>query len=193
MRRWLALLPLLMLLGCGGTKFYFFGVDTDLFKEATGKDWAKAGAGIVASAGTHVLGHYVAGEIFDIDYEFKDNYRKEEVDRDCWNGESCSNSDLRWFARGGFVLQHAIGTTLTSFEATRYSYFTKGFVAMNAVHTWTYMHGNRSDYHDFKMLDHANGDGDLEWGLYSIIAAHNILRVPWTGGKHGNEENTERQ
>src|SRR5210317_1298502 len=101
MKKYLVIL-LLLLCSCGGTKFYFFGVDADLFKEAKGKDWAKAGVGIVASAGTHILGHYVAGEVFDINYDFESYYTKEEIDSDCWNGETCSNSDLRWFARGGF-------------------------------------------------------------------------------------------
>lgn len=182
MKRLLLLLPLLLLLGCAstGTKFYFFGVDTDIVSEAKGSDWAKVGAGVVTSLGAHIGGHWLAGEVFDIDYKFQDHYREEEIDYDCWSGETCSNSDLRWFARGGFVLQHAIGTALTSFEATRYSYFIKGFVATNAVHTWTYMHGNRSDYHDFKMLDHAGGNGDLEWGIYSAISLHNVLRTPWS-------------
>jgi hypothetical protein len=173
-------LLLMMLYGCGGTKFYFFGVDADIFKEANAKDWAKVGAGAVTSIAAHVGGHWVAGEIFDVDYEFKDLYTKEEIDYKCWEGETCSNSDLRWFARGGFVLQNGIGLALTSFETTRYSYFTKGYVATSAIDTWSYpLRHYGSDYNDLKMLDHANGNGDLEYGIYSAIALHNVLRVPW--------------
>jgi hypothetical protein len=173
-------LLLMILYGCGGTKFYFFGVDADLFKEAKAKDWAKVGAGAVTSVAAHVGGHWIAGEIFDIDYEFNDFYTKEEVAYECWEGETCSNSDLRWFARSGFVLQHGIGLALTSFEKTRYSWYTRGYVATSAIQTWTYpIKTHDSNYSDFKMLDHANGNGDLEYGIYSTIALHNMLRVPW--------------
>ena len=178
MKKYLLIL-LLLLCSCGGTKFYFFGVDADIFKEAQAKDWAHVTVGAVSSIAAHVGGHWVAGEIFDIDYEFKDFYTKEEVSYDCWNGD-CSNSDLRWFARGGFVLQNGIGLVLTSFEATRYSYFTKGYVATSAIDTWSYpVRHYGSDYNDMKMLDAHGGNGDLEYGIYSAIALHNMLRIPW--------------
>jgi hypothetical protein len=180
MRKWLVILSLLLLCGCGGTKFYFFGVDTDIVKEADGKDWLSVGAGVVTSVGTHVAGHWLAAEIFDVDFKFKDCYTKEEVtDYD-------SDSDLRWFARGGFALQHGLGLALTSFESTRYSYFTKGYVASSAIGTWTYpLYHYGSDYHDFKLIDDAGGNGDLEYAIYSTVAMHNLLRVPWykTEGK----------
>jgi len=185
MRKWLVILSLLLLCGCGGTKFYFFGVDADIVKEADGKDWLSVGAGVVTSVGTHVAGHWIAGEIFDIDYKFKDFYTKEEVSYECWNSD-CSSSDLRWFARGGFVLQNGIGLALTSFESTRYSYFTKGYVATSAIDTWSYpVRHYGSDYNDMKMLDAHGGNGDLEYAIYSTIAMHNLLRVPWykTEGK----------
>jgi len=179
MKKILVIILALLSFGCAGTKFYFCGVDADIFKEAEAKDWAKVSAGVVTSMAAHVGGHYIAGEIFDVDYKFKDFYTKEEVDWECWNGETCSNSDLRWFARGGFVLQNGIGLALTSFETTRYSWFTKGYVTTTAIGTWTYpFYHHGSDYHDFKMLDHANGNGDLEYGIYSAIALHNMLRIP---------------
>ena len=189
MKRLLIALLLLSLVGCGGTKFYFLGVDADLFKEAKGKDWVKAGAGIVASAGTHVLGHYVAGEVFNVDFEFQDYYTKEHIT----NYDECSETDLQWFARGGFVLQHAVGTALTSFEATRYSYFTKGYVATSALQTWLYPVVNRGRYNDFRLLEDNGGDPDLEYSIYSVIGLHNVLRVPWTGDKHGGKESTQGQ
>ena len=180
MKRYLPLLLLLLMLcGCGGTKFYFCGVDADIFKEADGKDWMSVGAGVVTSVATHTAGHWLAGEIFDVDFKFNGTYTKEEVSAECWNG-GCSNSDLRWFARGGFVLQHGVGLALTRFESTRYSYFTKGYVASAAIGTWTYpVYHSGSNYHDFKMLDAHGGSGDAEYGIYSVIALHNLLRVPW--------------
>jgi hypothetical protein len=178
-------LLLMILYGCGGTKFYFFGVDADIFKEAKGKDWAKVGVGVVTSMATHVGGHWVAGEIFDVDFKFRDCYTKEEIDGECWNG-GCSDSDLRWFARGGFVLQHGVGFALTSFETTRYSYFTKGYVATSAIGTWSYpLRHYGSDYNDLKMLDEHGGNGDLEYAIYSTIALHNVLRVPWYKTEEG--------
>jgi len=176
---------LLFLCSCGGTKFYFFGVDADIFREAEAKDWAKVGAGVVTSVAVHTAGHWAAGEIFDVDFKFKDCYTKEEVSNECWDG-GCSDSDLRWFARGGFVLQHSVGLALTSFETTRYSYFTKGYVGSAAIGTWAYpLYHHGSDYHDFKMIDEHGGNGDLEYAIYSTIALHNVLRVPWykTEGK----------
>ena len=170
-----SLILLLLLCSCGGTKFYFFGVDTDIVTEARGSDWAKVGAGVVASASTHILGHYVAGEVFGVDFKYQDYYTKEHID----DVDQHSDSDLRWFARGGFVAQHVIGTALTSFEATMYSYFTKGYVATSAMHTWFYPVVNRGHYNDFKMLDRHGGNGDVEYGIYSAIALHNVLRIPW--------------
>lgn len=181
MRKWLVILSLLLLCGCGGTKFYFFGVDADIVKEADGKDWLSVGAGVVTSVGTHVAGHWLAAEIFDVEFEFRDMYTKEHVTN--WN--EASENDLRWFARSGFVAQHAVGLALTSFETTRYSYFTKGFVATSAIETWTYPVVNGGDYSDLKMLDDNGGNSDLEYGIYSAVALHNLLRVPWykTEGK----------
>jgi hypothetical protein len=91
------------------------------------------------------------------------------------------------------VLQHTIGTALTSFEATRYSYFTKGYVATSALQTWLYPVVNRGHYNDFKLLDEAGGDPGLEYSIYSVVGLHNVLRVPWTGGKHGSKEDTKGQ
>jgi len=176
------LLLLLLLTGCGGTKFYLFGVDTDIITEAEGKELVYAGIGAVASLGSHVVGHYVAGEVFGVDFEYQDYYTKEHVTIH----DDTSDSDLRWFARGGFVMQQTIGTALTSFEATRYSYFTKGYVGMNAVHTWTYGL-RRSKYHDLEMLDDHGGNGNMEWGIYSAISLHNVLRTNWT--RKGGDNN----
>jgi hypothetical protein len=174
MKKLMLVFLLVLLCGCGGTKFYFFGVDTAIVSEADGKDWLSVGAGVVTSVATHTAGHWVAGELFNVDFEFNQYYNKETVT------DYNSDSDLRWFARGGFVLQHGVGLMLTSFEATRYSYFTKGYVASAAIGTWTYpVYHHGSDYHDFKLIDDAGGNGDAEYGIYSAIALHNLLRTPW--------------
>jgi hypothetical protein len=179
MKKMLVLLLALLTVGCAGTKVYMFGVDTDIITEAKGKDLAYTVAGVVTSVATHVAGHMIAAEVFDVDYEFVGSVpgMKEEISDDCWNG-GCSQSDLQWFARSGFVLQNGIATVLTSFEGTRKSYFTKGFVTTTAVHTWTYPWVNDTGYHDFKMLDAHGGNGNSEYGIYSAIALHNMLRIP---------------
>jgi hypothetical protein len=174
MKKLLLVFLMFALCSCGGTKFYFFGVDADIFKEANGKNWMAVSAGVVTSVATHTAGHWLAAEAFGVEFKFKDCYTKEEVTH------YDSDSDLRWFARGGFVLQHAVGTALTSFETTRYSWFTKGYVASSAIGTWTYpLYHSGSDYHDFKLIDDAGGNGDAEYGIYSAIGLHNLLRVPW--------------
>ena len=175
MKKVLLVLLATLCMGCGGTKFYFFGIDMDIIKEAEGRDWAYAGAGVITSIGVHTAGHWLAGEIWDVDWHFENGYRAEHVD-----GYD-SDSDLRWFARGGFVLQHSVGVALTSFERTRYSYFTRGYVGTAAVGTWFYplVHYN-SDYNDFKTIDDAGGNAELEYAIYSTVALHNVLRVPWS-------------
>ena len=184
MKRLLIMVILLLnVLGCGGTKFYFMGVDMDIVRDAEPKDWFLTSAGIASSFAAHAAGHWVFGEVFGVEFEYRDFYTKEHVT----NVGEYSDSDARWFGRGGFVTQHAIGLGLTSFEASRYSYFTKGYVGFAAYQTWTYKPFNNSDYNDLKWLDDHGGDGDLEWGIYSLIALHNVLRVPWKG-----EDNVRR-
>lgn len=182
MKRLMILLLFLNVLGCGGTKFYFMGVDTDIIKDARARDWAYVGLGVASSFAAHAGGHWVFGEVFGVEFEYRDFYTKEHVT----NAGEYSDSDARWFGRGGFVLQHSIGLALTSFEATRYSYYTKGYVGHAALQTWTYQFVD-SDYNDLKWLDDHGGDGDLEWGIYSLVALHNVLRVPWKG-----EDNVRR-
>jgi hypothetical protein len=165
------LLLLLLLLcvcsGCAGTKFYFFGVDTDIITEASRGDALKAAAGVVTSVAAHVGGHYLMAEVTGVTMK-QVSWTKEEMT----NG---SRSDYRWCARGGFMLQHGFGLVLTSFETTRYSYFTKGYVVFAAAETWVYPLVNRGHYNDFKTSE----DNHVDYAIFSGIALHNVLRVPW--------------
>ena len=174
LKKIVSILCLLVCIGCANTKFYFFGVDSEVFTQATNKEATIAALGAITSVATHVTGHWLAGELWGVDWHFEDSYRTEYVDH------YDNDNDLRWFARGGFVLQNGIGLVLTSFEKFRYSYFTKGFVATTAIEVWTYPILHRGYASDFRTIDYADGNGDLEWGIYSTVALHNLLRVPWT-------------
>lgn len=173
MKKLLLLVLCLLMMGCAGTKFYFFGVDLDWVKKADKISCVEMVVGVGTSVGAHVLGHYLAGELFDVDFEYKDFYTKEEIT------SYRSDSDVRWFLRGGFIFQHGIGLALTSFETTRQSYFTRGYVAAAALQTWCYPITADNTYNDFKSLDKFGGNGDIEYGIYSLVAAHNVLRVKW--------------
>jgi len=164
------LLLLLLNISCAGTKFYLFGVDTDVIKDATRGEILEAAAGAVVSMGTHVAGHYLLAEIFDV--EIHQDGRREVVD------SYESDSDVRWFARGGFLLQSIVSTSLTSLETTRHSYFTKGYVLTTAISIWSYPLRYGSDG-DYGCLDDHGGNWELEYGIYSAVALHNMLRVPW--------------
>ena len=166
--RFITLFLLLTLtFGCAGTKFYFFGVDTALVTEASRKDALKVVAGAAVSVAAHVGGHYLAAEIVGVDVK-QVNVFKEEFS----NG---TDGDYRWCARGGFMLQHGFNLVLTSFEATRYSYFTKGYTALAAVETWAYPLVNKGYYSDLR----TSQDNGLDYAIYSGIALHNMLRIPW--------------
>jgi hypothetical protein len=144
---------------------YFFGVDMALVTEASRKDALKVVAGAAVSAATHIAGHYVFAEVFDVDV--KQNGFSEEFTTD-------SESDRRWAARGGFILQHAVNLGLTSFETTRYSYFTKGYTITTSLQTWTYPLRHPNDG-DFKTSD----AGMIDYYIFSALSTHNMLRIPW--------------
>ena len=159
----LILLVVFLLTGCAstGTKFYFFGVDYDKIKEM---NKVEAIAGVVTAVGAHVGGHFLAGELDNNQVEF-DGFMTESFERDSWEVNN-----------GGFVLQHGIGLLLTSFERTRQTDFTRGYVAYGLTTiAYPLTHGNK--HNDLVR------DGEfqsLEYGVFSTIALHNMLRVNWT-------------
>lgn len=156
-----------------GMQFYIMGINLQWLKNAKGGDVASMVAGAAAAVGAHVLGHYLAGQAFDVDFAFERSLTSERI-----TGYH-SDSDVRWFARGGFVLEHGIGLALTSFESGRKSSFTRGYVGAAALETWGYNLMNRGSNDDFRCISLFGGDGDLEHGIYSLIAAHNVLRLQW--------------
>lgn len=144
MCRWL-LVSLFLLTSCGGTKFYFFGVDMDWVKDATVEDAGVMLLGMATSFASHELAH-----------EFTEDGTSTE-------------------GHVGFFVQSLLATTLTSFEATRYSYFTRGVVAMNNIQIWSYPIRRGWSGGDIGLMD----EGSQWWAVYSGVAAHNTLRIQW--------------
>ena len=147
-------------------QFYCFGVNLEWVQTAK---WEQVAAGAVASVLTHTAGHYLAAGITGSRIH-QDGFREHcTVD---------SGGDARWIARAGFIAQNGIGLILTSIPKTRHTDFTRGYVAMSAAETWTYPLVWHDDG-DLDMIDKYGGNGDLEWGIYSAVAAHNMLRLKW--------------
>jgi hypothetical protein len=116
--------------GCAGMQFHAFGVDMNELKHAKPEDYGKLALGAASSFATHVAGHYIAAEVFNVDIH--QDGLEERIDY----SNNPSDSDVRWMARGGFVLQLAVNTALV--ELARDSYFTKGYTALTSAELATY-------------------------------------------------------
>lgn len=160
-----AIALLLSIGGCANTKFIVCGLDVTNMK---GKDFGVAALGAVASLATHIGGHYIAGSIFNVDFEM--DGLSERIDY----AAGPAGKDIKWFARGGFVLQVGVNTILTSFFED--SYFTRGYTAMTAVELLSYPI-RKTDDGDFFLLDQEGGNGNLEYLLYLGITGYNVFRT----------------
>lgn len=158
----------IMLSGCASTKVYIMGVDV---KEAVkAEDIVKMGLGAAASVAAHVAGHYIAGEFVGADI-------RQDFDREIiTNPQDLTASDWRWFARGGFAFQALVNTALTSFEATRTSFFTRGFTLMTIAENFSYRL-RRPDDGDVELINRFGGNGDMEFYLYSGMSLWNMYRI----------------
>jgi hypothetical protein len=155
--------------GCAGMKFNAFGIDVGEMRDtAKAGDYGKLALGVAASFGTHVAGHYLAAEVFNVKIEQEG--LNEVIDYS--NGPS--EGDVRWMARGGFVLQLAVNTALV--ELWGDSYFTKGYTAFTSVELLTYGL-RRPDDGDFNLIDESGGNGSFEYFLYSSWASYNFCRI----------------
>jgi hypothetical protein len=154
--------------GCAGMQFHVCGIDMQEMSNAEPEDYGKLALGAASSFATHVAGHYLAAEVFDVDIH-QDGF-DEVIDY----SNNPSDSNVRWMARGGFILQLAVNTALV--ELAGDSYFTKGYTALTSVELATYGLRHKDDG-DFNLLDEAGGNGSLEYGLYGAWAAYNFYRV----------------
>lgn len=174
MKKLIVALMLLLMMSApaiaGDYKFYFFGVDHEMLKS---RNWPVIAVGAATAVATHFAGHVIYAKAKDMDVSYEGFWR-ETIN----HPQMQPKSDIRNFARAGFVLQAVVATILTSFEASRRWDFTRGYVIGSALETWTYDF-RKDDTGDLRAIDWAGGNGNLEWGAYSLIAIHNVLRVPW--------------
>ena len=161
--------------GCAGMQFRVCGIDLKEMRNAKPEDCGQIAFGAAASFATHIAGHYIAAEVFDVNIH--QNGLNEIIDY----SNNPSQGDVQWMARGGFVLQLAVNTALA--ELAGDSYFTKGYTALTSVELATYGLRHKDDG-DFNLLDEAGGNGSLEYGLYGAWAAYNFYRVSVRKGEN---------
>jgi len=152
-------------------EFYFFGIKLKSFQES---NWLKLAAGAVASVVVHELGHALYLQSQGKDWDLK---ASSSSGLGIHTSDPLSKSQYCNFGRAGFALQTGIGAILTSFEKTRNSDFTKGWVSMNAVQVYSYQGRNHDTGNDFEMIDRGGGNGDLELGLFCSISSYNLLKL----------------
>ena len=166
--RLLSLIFLLLITGCANMEFYVFGIDLKELDRIENRDYGGMILGAGASLATHILGHHLAAHAFDVD--IRQDSLSERID---YSGNP-SDSDVRWMARGGFVLQLTVNTILA--EAMPDSYFTRGFTMLTSGELLTYGLRHRRDG-DFNLLDDSGGEGDLEYFLYGLWGVYNFCRI----------------
>lgn len=160
--------------GCASSKsmkFYILGVDVNEAVKA--EDVGEMLIGAAASAATHIAGHYMAAELVDGDI---DQQGMHEV---VTNYDALSQSDRIMIGRGGFLLQAIANTTLTSFESTRKSSFTRGYTLATMAQSGLYIISSppSSNDGDLWMIDDNGGNANLEWGLYTGTSIYNFYRI----------------
>jgi hypothetical protein len=154
-----------------GFEFYFFGQNLKTFQNC---NLVEVMVGAVASVAAHELGHALylelSGKTWDIEASVPSGVAVRSSD-------SFTDRDYRDFGRAGFALQTCIGMMLTSFEKTRSSDFTKGWVAMNAVEASSYKIRSRDLGDDFASIDRGGGNGDVEFAVVSLLSLNNLRRL----------------
>ena len=167
----LLILVTVLFSGCAGMKFNVCGIDVKEMRDAKAEDYGKIALGAAASFATHVAGHYLAAEAFGV------NISQDGLNEVIDYSNDPNEGDVRWMARGSFVLQLAVNTALV--EIWGDSYFTKGYTALTSVELLTYGLRHPNDG-DFSLIDEAGGDGNLEHFLYSAWGAYNFCRISVT-------------
>lgn len=146
-------------------EFYFCGINIKSLKNMNTKE---AIVGAIVSLATHVTGHLLCLELQDKEWRLEyESFSLREYTLD-----PLSDKENRWFSRSGFLLQNLVGLGLSSFQGTRNTDFTKGYTLFNL--TEIAMYPRHQDGGDFHSLDEHDGQGDMEWSLYSVIALYNL-------------------
>jgi len=152
-------------------EFYFLGINLKSFQES---NWLKVTAGAVASVLFHELGHALYLQTQGKDWGLQSSSSSGLA---IHTSDPLSEDQYRNFGRAGFALQTFIGAVLTTFEKTRYSDFTKGWVGMNAFQVCSYNGRNHDIGNDFEMIERGGGNGDLELGAFYLISSYNLLKM----------------
>ena len=151
-------------------EFYFFGINLKSYQEC---NWVKVTAGAAASLVAHEFAHALylqsQGKEWGLDPSLSSGIA-------IYTGDSLSDNESRNLGRAGFIFQTGIGVILTSFERTRSSDFTKGWVGMKSVQVLSYKGRNHSRDNDFAMIDRGDGNGNFELGLFSLVSSFNLLK-----------------
>jgi hypothetical protein len=159
-----------------GYEIYLFGVNLRSFE---GSNWMKVTAGALASVLAHELGHALYLESRGKDWSLEVSSSGLGIS----TFDDLSDKEYRHFGRAGFLLQTGIGAILASFEKTRESDFTRGWVSLNAIQTWSYRSREHSAGDDFAMIDKGHGNGDSELLTFSLTSLFNFYRVSYPAYK----------
>ena len=152
-------------------EFYFFGINLKSFKNS---NWLELTAGAVASVLVHELGHALYLQSQGKDWDLQSSSSSGLA---IHTSDPLSENQYRNFDRAGFAMQTFIGAVLTTFEKTRYSDFTKGWVGINAFQVCSYNGRNHDIGNDFEMIERGGGNGDFELGVFYLISSYNLLKM----------------
>lgn len=153
---------------------YVFGINLKAFRNC---NWIEVTAGAVSSLLVHELGHALYLETQGEDWDLSVSSSGLAVHTNA----RLSDSQYRNFGRAGFLLQAGIGALLTSFEGTRHSDFTKGWVSMNAAQIWTYDLRDHDNTNDFDLIEKGGGDTRLEFNMMAFVIQNNLVAAVTPG------------
>ena len=159
---------MLLFTGCAGYQVNVLGVNMNELRNIKAQDCGEVALGVAASFASHIVGHFIAAEVFDVDIHLEG--LTEVVDYT----KNPNQDSLRWMARGGFVFQLALNTMLV--ELVPDSYFTKGFTGFTCAELLTYDFRHPGEG-DFYLIDENDGNGSLEHTLFLGWSAYNFARI----------------
>ena len=152
-------------------QFYFFGINLKSFQN---NNWLELTAGAITSILIHELGHALYLQTQGKNWNF-------QTSSSCFSihtSDFLSKSQSRNFGRAGFVLQMGIGSILTTFDKTKYSDFTKGWVGINALQICSYKIRHHDDgFSDFDRINKSDGNANLELGIFYLMGSYNLLKL----------------
>lgn len=151
-------------------EFYFFGINLKAFKNSS---WLMLTAGAVSSMLAHELGHALYLE----SQGKKWNATASSSGLAIHTNNHLNDSQYRNFGRAGFAFQAGIGAVLTSFQSTKHSDFTKGWVSMNAAQLWTYDQRAHDSGDDFALIEKGHGDKRLDFGVLALVSQNNLMAI----------------